>query len=228
MTCTCAGSGSGGAGAPTPAVDAGTSFANGGAATDFAPPIAADGGTDKARPAEDGGMGDAGASCECHQTQDSVCQPIMTSCSSDSECAPYFQCVIPPVPACDPNPSPNTGVSACQAMAMDAAAVTGTCQPKYKADGVVRGSDGSTSPATAPEASDPGAGGGHAASNPPTDEGSSNAADAGADDDGAAVPVDQPRCSVSRVGAAGAHTSGFVTFGVLMFALRLRRQRKRG
>jgi MYXO-CTERM domain-containing protein len=41
------------------------------------------------------------------------------------------------------------------------------------------------------------------------------------------VPVDQPRCSVSSVGASHAHSSCFVMFGMLMFALRLGRQRKR-
>ena len=181
-------------------------------------------------PAQDGGTVavDAGSSCECHPSQTSVCQPLMTSCSSDAHCPEYFTCVVPPVPTCAPNPSPNAGISACQQMAMDLiAAPSGTCQPMYKGSTVSTGSSGGTPTTNAPEASDPGAGG-HTASNPPTASGHQNSADAGADDGGGSVPVDQPRCSVGAVGSGHAQTSGFVTFGVLMFALRLRRQRKRG
>lgn len=104
-------------------------------------------------------------------------------------------------------------------MAMDlVAAPSGTCEPMYKGGSVSTGSGGSTTTTTAPEASDPGAGG-HTAS---------NSADAGADDEGAPVPVNQPHCSVGAVGGGHDQTTSFVTFGVLMFALGLRRQRKRG
>lgn len=218
---------SGGGGEPAPALDAGV-----GMAADFAPPIAADGGASK-RPVQDGGVTDAGTvaadgGCECH-LRPSVCQPNMTVCSTDSDCPSFFRCVIEhlAVAACDPSATPGAGASECQAnMGLVAAPnPQGYCAPMYKG-GVVISADGGTTTTTAPEASDPGAGG-RAASDPPTAQGGSHNADAGADDDGASVPVDQPHCSVSAVGAGRAHMSGFVMFGVLMFALRLRRQRNR-
>jgi hypothetical protein len=213
-----------GSSSDAPALDAGT-------AADFAPPIAAaDGGTAK-RPAQDGGAADAAivavdGGCECHLGQP-VCQANTTVCSTDADCPSFFTCVIQhlAVAACDPSTTPGAGASECQAMMGLVAPVDdkGFCTPKYK-DGVVIAADGGTT-TTAPEASDPGAGG-RQGSVPPTAHGGSPNPDAGVDD-GASVAGDQPHCSVGPVGAGRAQSSGFVMFGVLIFALRLRRQRKR-